>query len=92
VRGDGVRQADPGGESLRPVDAVRLVGHVPGMSAAHGTDKKHRHDVGAPDHAAVTTEGVTRTIQVILGACIALSAILMIYALLHAGFDLSAPR
>jgi hydrogenase maturation factor len=63
------------------------------MSAASGNDasKKHRHDVGAPDHAAVTTEGVTRTIQVILGLCIVLSAALTVYALVHAGFAVSAP-
>lgn len=53
--------------------------------------KKHRHDIGRPDHGAVAVEPVTRTIQVLLGLCIVASAALMVYALLHAGFELFEP-
>ncbi len=54
-------------------------------------DKKHRHDVGALDHGPVTTESVTKTIQVILGLSIVGTAALMVYALVGAWFEISAP-
>jgi hypothetical protein len=42
--------------------------------------KKHRHDIGLPDHDAVSTEGVTRAIQGVLLLLIAGSAALAAYA------------
>ena len=56
------------------------------MSETAGRDpsKKHRHDVGLPDHAAVSTEGMTRAIQGILLLLIAGSAALVIYAVVVA--------
>ncbi|HUH04454.1 MAG TPA: hypothetical protein VML75_20805 [Kofleriaceae bacterium] len=60
------------------------------MSAAHG-NKKHRHDVGNPDHGPRQTESVTKNIQIVLGATIIATAALTIYALLAAGFGIAAP-
>ena len=53
------------------------------MTEPAGRDpkKKHRHDVGLPDHGAVSTEGVTRAIQGILLLLIAGSAALAVYAI-----------
>ncbi len=48
--------------------------------AGRPPEKKHRHDVGLPDHGAVSTEGVTRAIQGILLLLIAGSAALAVYA------------
>lgn len=53
--------------------------------------KKHRHDIGDPDHGPVTTEPTTHAIQGMLGVCIVLSAALAVYAFLHGGFGISAP-
>ncbi len=47
--------------------------------------KKHRHDVGEVDHEPETAEAVTRGIQVVLGACILFTAIVMVYAVAVAG-------
>ena len=54
--------------------------------------KKHRHDIGRPDHGSVATEPVTKTIQVLLGLCIVATAALVVYTLLQAGFELWQPR
>jgi hypothetical protein len=64
------------------------IGHRSSSVSAEGKDpnKKHRHDVGAVDHGPVQMESTTRTIQVMLGAAIALSAALVVYAFLGAGF------
>lgn len=48
-------------------------------------NKKHRHDVGAVDHGALSFEQTTRTIQVILGICIVLSMALVIYGIVRGG-------
>ena len=51
------------------------------VRAVHGdTNKKHRHDVGAPDHAAESMEFVTGGIQFALGACIVATIGLLIWA------------
>ena len=51
------------------------------MSAApKDTTKRHRHDVGKVDHGPHSTEMVTRAIQFVLGAAIAGSAGLVVYA------------
>ncbi|HWM85941.1 MAG TPA: hypothetical protein VNO33_08880 [Kofleriaceae bacterium] len=56
------------------------------MSETAGRDpkKKHRHDVGQPDHGAVSTEGMTRSIQGLLLLLIAGSAALVVYAVVLA--------
>jgi hypothetical protein len=46
--------------------------------------KKHRHDVGLPDHGAVTTETVTRSVQGLLILLLLASGALAIYALVVA--------
>jgi hypothetical protein len=46
--------------------------------------KKQRHDVGEVDHEPETAEAVTRGIQVVLGACILFTAVLMVYAVVVA--------
>jgi len=50
-------------------------------SAGRDPKKKHRHDVGLPDHGPVTTEGVTRAVQGLLLLFIAASAALAVYAI-----------
>jgi hypothetical protein len=59
---------------------------VRAVSETAGRDpkKKHRHDVGQPDHGAVATEGVTRAIQGVLLLLIAGSAALVVYAVVVA--------
>jgi hypothetical protein len=59
---------------------------VRAVSETDGRDpkKKHRHDVGLPDHGAVATEGVTRAIQGVLMLLIAGSAALVVYAVVVA--------
>jgi hypothetical protein len=42
--------------------------------------KKHRHDVGLPDHGAVSTERLTRAIQAVLLLLIAAVGALAVYA------------
>jgi hypothetical protein len=53
--------------------------------------QKHRHDVGAPDHGPRHTGGETRSIQGLLGLAIILTGVLVIYAVLVAGFSIAAP-
>jgi len=43
--------------------------------------KKHRHDLGQEDHGPVVTTGTTRAIQMMLGLWIALTLVLVVYAL-----------
>ncbi|WP_428262564.1 hypothetical protein [Haliangium sp.] len=51
-------------------------------------NKKHRHDIGAVDHGAISDAATTRTIQVMLGLLVAASAILTVWAVIVAVFDL----
>ncbi len=63
-------------------------------AAAHaGLDpkKRHRHDIGAVDHGAVTTVCTTVTIQVIMGSGIVLAVIYLIYAMLVGWAEIAAP-
>ena len=55
------------------------------MSKQHDLDptKKHRHDIGAVDHGALSAEETTRSLQVILGLCIVCSAALLVYSVFH---------
>ena len=50
------------------------------MSEGGDPRKKHRHDVGAPDHGPVSTEPLTRSIQSLLLLLIAASVALTVYA------------
>ena len=61
-------------------------GHLPVVaeSVPHDPRKKHRHDVGLPDHGPVTTESLTRAIQGLLILLLAASAALTVYALVVA--------
>jgi hypothetical protein len=43
--------------------------------------RKHRHDLGHEDHGPKLAAGTTRTIQVLLGLWIALTLVLVVYAL-----------
>lgn len=60
------------------------------VSAPH-SELKHRHDIGHPDHGPRQTAAITKNIQIVLGAAIIATAVLTIYALLAAGFDIAAP-
>lgn len=55
-----------------------------GHAEAQDPSKKHRHDIGAPDHGAEHTERTTKNIQIVLGACILATIGILIYAVLLA--------
>jgi hypothetical protein len=50
--------------------------------------RKHRHDLGHEDHGPKLASGTTRAIQTLLGLWIALTMVLVIYAMI----DGSRPR
>ncbi len=51
-------------------------------SEAAGTPRrKHRHDLGHEDHGPKLAAGTTRAIQTLLGLWIALTLVLVVYAL-----------
>ncbi|TMQ03672.1 MAG: hypothetical protein E6J90_15105 [Deltaproteobacteria bacterium] len=50
--------------------------------------RKHRHDLGHEDHGPKVAAGTTRAIQALLGLWIALTLVLMLYALV----DSARPR
>lgn len=50
--------------------------------------RKHRHDLGHEDHGPKLAAGTTRAIQGLLGLWIALTLLLVVYALV----DASRPR
>jgi len=54
---------------------------VPAVTTTGDPKKKHRHDVGLPDHGPVSTEGLTRSLQGLLLLLIAAAGALVIYAL-----------
>jgi hypothetical protein len=47
--------------------------------------RKHRHDLGHEDHGPKLAAGTTRTIQALLGLWIALTLLLVVYALAGSG-------
>ena len=51
---------------------------------ARDPEKKHRHDIGCPDHGPISDEPRTRNIQVVLGLWIAGSLALVIYSVIQA--------
>jgi hypothetical protein len=59
-----------------------------GVTSESTERKKHRHDLGQEDHGPVYAAGTTRAIQSLLGLWLALTAALVIYALV----DASRPR
>jgi hypothetical protein len=50
--------------------------------------RKHRHDLGHEDHGPALAAGTTRAIQTLLGLWIALTLVLVVYALV----DSARPR
>lgn len=46
-----------------------------------GQRKKHRHDLGQEDHGPKLAAGTTKAIQTLLGLWIALTLVLVVYAL-----------
>ena len=50
-------------------------------TAGREPNKKHRHDVGLPDHGAVSTEGITRALQGLMLLLIAGTAVLAVIAI-----------
>jgi len=55
--------------------------------------RKHRHDLGHEDHGPKLAAGTTRAIQTLLGLWIALTLVLVVYALVDGArpHDLAAP-
>ncbi len=53
---------------------------VPAVTTTGDPRKKHRHDVGLPDHGPVSTERVTRSLQGLLLLLIAAAGALVVYA------------
>jgi hypothetical protein len=49
-----------------------------------GPRRKHRHDLGHEDHGAKLAAGTTRAIQGLLGLWIALTFVLVVYAMVDA--------
>ncbi|HWN69281.1 MAG TPA: hypothetical protein VNM90_16690 [Haliangium sp.] len=57
---------------------------------AKDPEKKHRHDIGHPDHGPISDEPRTRNIQVVLGLWIAGSLALTLYAVIQAAWHAAA--
>jgi hypothetical protein len=57
-----------------------------------GRIRKHRHDLGHEDHGPKLAAGTTRTIQALLGLWIALTLVLVVYALVDASRTTQAPK
>lgn len=52
--------------------------------------RKHRHDLGHEDHGPKVAAGTTRAIQIMLGLWIALTLVLVVYALIDGSRPKSA--
>ena len=52
--------------------------------------RKHRHDLGHEDHGPKLAAGTTRAIQILLGLWIALTVLLVVYALVGSARPRSA--
>jgi hypothetical protein len=63
---------------------VCAMSETPESEIAGTPRRKHRHDLGHEDHGAVMASGTTRAIQILLGLWIALTLILVVYALVDA--------
>lgn len=76
-----------GTASSTGIDARRPLRHGPAVSEtlpAPDPTKKHRHDVGMPDHGPVSTEQLTRGIQGFLLLLLLAAGVLTVYALVLA--------
>jgi hypothetical protein len=74
--------ADPVALRVARLDHVVPLRHGPRVTEPAGDPKKkHRHDVGLPDHGPVSTEGLTRAIQGLLLLLLAATGALVIYAI-----------
>lgn len=60
--------------------------------AATAERKKHRHDLGQEDHGPMFATGTTRGIQAVLGLWIALTFVLVAWAMADASSDHAAPE
>ena len=45
------------------------------------SNRRHRHDTGSQPHGPLAHEGITRGIQGLLGLCLVLTALLVLYTL-----------
>jgi hypothetical protein len=63
--------------SVRAMTAIDE-GEYPGTQR-----RKHRHDLGHEDHGPKLAAGTTRAIQILLGLWIALTLVLVVYALVE---------
>jgi hypothetical protein len=57
---------------------------------ARDPEKKHRHDIGSPDHGPISDDPRTRNIQVVLGLWIAGTLGLVAFAVIQAALYASA--
>jgi len=53
--------------------------------------RKHRHDLGHEDHGPKLAAGTTRAIQTLLGLWIALTLVLVVYAMVDGSRSSAAP-
>lgn len=60
--------------------------------AAGTPQKKHRHDLGHEDHGPKLAAGTTRAIQALLGLWIALTLVLVVYAMVDAARSADAKK
>jgi hypothetical protein len=72
---------------MRPLTLRPGFGSVRAMTIDEGEHpgtprRKHRHDLGHEDHGAKLAAGTTRAIQILLGLWIALTLVLVVYALI----------
>ena len=58
---------------------------------SEGQRKKHRHDLGQEDHGSVYAAGTTRGIQAVLGIWIAVTFLLVAWAMADASSSHPAP-
>jgi hypothetical protein len=63
--------------------------HTMHHDAVKDPGKKHRHDIGSPDHGPLSDEPTTRNLQVLIGLWIAGSLALTAYAVVQAVFHAS---
>jgi hypothetical protein len=64
--------------------AARVSDDEDGAKPHEGPLRKHRHDLGHEDHGAKLAAGTTRAIQGLLGLWIALTIVLVVYAMVDA--------
>ena len=60
-------------------------GKVRAMSGDSDVRKKHRHELHQEDHGSVYAARTTRGIQAVMGACILMTFVLVLWAMSDAG-------